>query len=185
MSGKIRVPRETAIAVARKVAHAIDPYVSRLAFCGSIRRGLETCGDVDILALARTGMTKDTLDAARALSSVDADNIWGEVVLRTVIDGVRTDVILTTVDSWGAALSYLTGSAEHNIAVRSWAKDHGWQANEYGVFRGTTKLPGSGETEGGFYRALGLRWLPPPLRTKNGHRGVVASRHRGGLLVTP
>jgi len=177
MSGKIRVPRAIAIATARNIAATIDPFVVRLAFCGSIRRGLETCGDIDILAEPLPLHEANTLNAAESLSRSIADVVRGNTLLRTVVDGIRVDVVLTTADSWGAALSYLTGSAEHNIGVRSHAKARGLQANEYGVFRGTERIPGSGVSEGAYYKALGLRWLPPELRTKDGHRGVVESRH--------
>ncbi|MDH5427948.1 MAG: PHP domain-containing protein, partial [Nitrospirota bacterium] len=62
----------------------------------------------------------------------------------------------------GAALQYFTGSKAHNIAVRSLAVKKGLKINEYGVFRGETRI--AGRTEKDVYAQVGLRYIEPELR---------------------
>jgi DNA polymerase (family 10) len=81
--------------------------------------------------------------------------------------GMQIDLRVVGAGSFGAAWQYFTGSKEHNIRIRSRARDRGWSLNEYGFqpieSGGATEPPGVG-TEEDVYRALGLAWIPPELR---------------------
>jgi len=69
-------------------------------------------------------------------------------------------------ESWGSGLQYLTGSKEHSIRLRGLAQERGLKLSEYGVFRGERRL--AGEAEERVYEALGLPFIPPPLREDHG-----------------
>jgi len=69
-------------------------------------------------------------------------------------------------DCWGAALAYFTGSKAHNIRVRELALEKGLKINEYGVFKGETKI--AGKTEEEVYASIGLPFIPPELREDRG-----------------
>ena len=73
------------------------------------------------------------------------------------------------------SLHHLTGSKEHNAALRGLAKDRGLKLNEYGLFRGEERLLLESEEE--IYQALGLAYIPPELREDLGEdRGRRSAR---------
>jgi len=167
-----RFPRHVVHDVLWSMTLAIAPRLLRFAFVGSYRRGSEDCGDADLLVLPLPGHQPDVRSAILGLASEVVFD--GTSMLYVVIpsDGmsVPAQVFFAEQDAWGSALQYTTGSREHNLAVRKWAKDRGLMANQYGVFRRGmgrgSKLPGSSETESGFYRSLGLRWVRPEMRIR-------------------
>jgi DNA polymerase (family 10) len=97
--------------------------------------------------------------------------------------GVQIDLRVVPPGSFGAALQYFTGSKEHNVQLRSRARDRGLTMNEYGVFEldkngEPRRSPVAGDTEEGVYEAVGLPWIPPELREG---RGEIAIAERGEL----
>jgi len=147
-----RIDRTTAYLVARRVWDAIDPHISKTCIAGSYRRGLPTCGDVDIVVIPREGVTLET--ANEALASVVGNGDW-----------VSINAFYTTPENWGAMLLYATGSKLFNIRFRGIAKSRGLKVNQDGVFRGKHRLPGIGFSERSVCRAIGVGWLPPEART--------------------
>lgn len=142
------------------------PAVERIEAAGSWRRGRETVGDVDLVAVATDAATvmdhflgwrhaADRIAAGGTKSSIRGPR------------GMQIDLRVVGAGSFGAAWQYFTGSKEHNIRIRSRARDRGWSLNEYGFqpieSGGATEPPGVG-TEEDVYRALGLAWIPPELR---------------------
>jgi DNA polymerase (family 10) len=95
--------------------------------------------------------------------------------------GVQVDLRLVPPESYGAALHYFTGSKAHNIAVRRLGQAKGLKINEYGVFRGKSRV--AGDTEASVFRAVGLPYIEPELRED---RGEIEAARRGELprLVT-
>lgn len=93
------------------------------------------------------------------------------VVLRS---GLQVDLRVVARSSHGAALNYFTGSKGHNIALRTIAVKKGLKLNEYGLFRGKTRI--AGKTESSVYRRLGLSYIEPELREDRGE--IEASRAR-------
>jgi DNA polymerase (family X) len=137
---------------------------------GSVRRGTETCGDIDILAL---GADSKVMEAFTAYPLVERVLGRGDTKSSILIrGGYQADLRLVAHDSRGAALQYFTGSKSHNIALRDRALERGLRLNEYGLFRASDDARLAGDTEESIYEALGMAWVPPELRE---HRGEFAS----------
>ena len=79
---------------------------------------------------------------------------------------LQVDLRVVRPDAWGAALQYFTGSQAHNVAVRQIAIKHGLKLSEYGLFRGDELIAAA--TEEDVYQALGMQWMPPPMREDTG-----------------
>ncbi len=158
----------------QKVAAELIPYLSetggieKIAAAGSLRRGKDTIGDLDLLV---TGP-----GAANALERFvqhpKAHTVLGKGANKASIqyglDGLQVDLRALPHESYGAAMQYFTGSKEHNILVRSRALKLGLTLNEYGLFKLDTEERVAGETEEEIYAALGLAWIPPELRENCG-----------------
>ena len=175
------------LAKATEVADALVAYLTAhspgasIVTVGSVRRGAETSGDLDLLA---TGADATLADAFVAYPTVE--RILGHgpskasVLLR---GGYQADLRVVQPDQRGAALQYFTGSKAHNIALRDRALERGWKLNEYGLFDPQDQAI-AGATEEGIYEALGLAWISPELRE---NRGEIEAAGERALpeLVTP
>jgi DNA polymerase (family 10) len=162
------------LSFADNVARELTAYLADLdgieaiTPAGSLRRGRETIGDLDLLV---TGP-----NAAAALDRVAANPRVHEVLGRgpnkTSVklgrEGLQVDVRALEHASFGAAMQYFTGSKEHNVALRQRAIRMGFKLSEYGLFRSEDDTRVAGETEEEVYLALGLDWIPPELRENNG-----------------
>jgi DNA polymerase (family 10) len=143
---------------------------------GSLRRGRETCGDIDILAAGGdVSLTAAFLAHPRVERVLAGGGTKTSVLLQ---GGYQADLRLVPVASRGAALQYFTGSRAHNIALRDRAIERGFKLNEYGLFRLDDDLKVAGETEAGIYQALGLAHIEPELRE---NRGEIEAAARGTL----
>jgi DNA polymerase (family 10) len=143
---------------------------------GSLRRGTETCGDLDVLAIGGEpalieAFTKYRL-AERILGQGDTK---GSILLR---GGYQADLRLVPRESRGAAMQYFTGSKSHNIALRDRAMARGLKLNEYGLFNNASGAAVAGQTEASIYEALGLAYIEPALRENRGEIEAAAK----GLL---
>jgi DNA polymerase (family 10) len=142
--------------------------VSAITPAGSLRRGKETIGDLDIL------VTGPQADAAleRVATHPKVQEVLGRGANKTSVklgrEGLQVDVRALDHDSFGAALQYFTGSKEHNVALRQRAIRMGFKLSEYGLFRADDESRVAGATEEGIYQALGLDWIPPELRENQG-----------------
>jgi len=133
---------------------------------GSLRRGCETCGDIDILA---TGADAELMDRFVAYPLVERVLVRGETKSSVRIrDGYQVDLRVVPAESRGAALQYFTGSKAHNVALRDRALRAGFKLNEYGLFRVSDEAKVAGATEEEIYAALGLDCVPPELREDRG-----------------
>jgi len=152
------------------------PGIDQITPAGSVRRGRETVGDLDILI---TGP-----GAADALARFTAHSRVHEVLgrgankasARLGLEGLQVDVRALPRESYGAALQYFTGSKEHNITLRNRALKLGYTLNEYGLFRLDGNQRVAGETEEGIYELLGLDWIPPELRENQGEIDAAAAQ---------
>ncbi len=148
---------------------------------GSLRRGVETCGDLDILAVGAAPGVMDTFTSQpRAMRVLGRGETKSSVLLDS---GLQADLRLVEPASRGAAMQYFTGSKAHNIALRDRAMGMGLQLNEYGLFalEGMRRI--AGDTEEEIYAALGLDLVPPELRENRGEIQA-AARHALPRLVT-
>jgi DNA polymerase (family 10) len=128
---------------------------------GSYRRRKETIGDLDILVASADG----TSIMNRFVAYEEVEKIVSKGTTRATVmlrSGLQVDLRVVPEESYGAALQYFTGSKAHNIAVRSLAIKKGLKINEYGVFRGETRI--AGQTEEEVYAQVGLPYFEPELR---------------------
>ncbi|HET9179507.1 MAG TPA: DNA polymerase/3'-5' exonuclease PolX [Terriglobia bacterium] len=139
--------------------------VEEVTPAGSLRRGRETVGDLDLLV---TG-TNHAKIADHISQYPGIDQILGkgeDKVSVRLKNGMQVDVRLLESDQFGAALMYFTGSKEHNIALRERARKRGWKLSEYGLFEDDKVL--ASRTEEEIYKKFGLQWIPPELREDHG-----------------
>ena len=133
---------------------------------GSLRRGCDTCGDLDLLA---SGAPESLMDDFVDYRSVERVLGQGDTKSSVLISGgFQADLRLVAADSRGAAMQYFTGSKAHNIALRDRAIRLGFKLNEYGLFTVADDARVAGEHEEEIYAALGLDWVPPELRELRG-----------------
>jgi DNA polymerase (family 10) len=128
------------------------PGLDRITPAGSLRRGRETAGDLDILVTG-PGCAEDT--------------VANKVSFR-MRSGLQVDVRLLPEGSFGAALQYFTGSKTHNVSIRQRALRRGYTLSEYALARVEDGAFVAGSSEEEIYAALGLQWIPPELRENNG-----------------
>lgn len=147
---------------------AETPGVEKITAAGSLRRGRETLGDIDLLATGPGAAS--ALD--RFVQHPRVTEVLGKgankASVKFGLEGIQVDLRALPTESFGAALQYFTGSKEHNVSLRTRALKMGLSLNEYGLVRieGETRV--AGETEEQIYEALGLPWIPPELRENSG-----------------
>jgi len=135
--------------------------IERLQAAGSYRRGKDTIGDLDFLAVA--GDVNRVMDHLAQYGDLADVLLRGETKMSIrLAGGLQVDLRVVPAESFGAALQYFTGSQAHNIELRGRAKARGLKINEYGVFRGKKSI--AGRTEEEVYGALDLPCFPPELR---------------------
>jgi DNA polymerase (family 10) len=144
------------------------PGVEAVTPAGSLRRGRETVGDLDLL------VTGPAAAAAleRFVTYPRVEEVLGrgenKASAKVGREGLQVDVRALAPANFGAAMQYFTGSKDHNVALRTRAVKMGLKLSEYGLFRLEGDVRVAGETEAGVYQALGLPWIPPELRENCG-----------------
>jgi DNA polymerase (family 10) len=135
---------------------------------GSLRRGRETVGDLDLLVTGPAAT--NALERFVSYPRVEEVLARGENKASAKVgrEGLQVDVRTLPPESFGAAMQYFTGSKDHNVAIRLRAVRMGFKLSEYGLFRVEDESRVAGETEEGIYQALGLPWIPPELRENTG-----------------
>jgi len=144
------------------------PGVEKVDVAGSLRRGKETIGDLDLLV---TGAgASDVLE--RVVTHPKVHEVLGKGVNKASVqyglEGLQVDVRALPRESFGAAMQYFTGSKEHNVTLRTIAIKQGLTLNEYGLFTLDANARVAGETEEEIYERLGYQWIPPELRENSG-----------------
>jgi DNA polymerase (family 10) len=137
-----------------------------IQICGSIRRGKETVGDVDMVAIGSRGST--LLDIANVLPPSGKFIAKGEDKLSWVSEKhVQYDFRFATRENIGSMLLYFTGSKEHVVKLRSIAQKKGYKLNEYGLFDAAGRLVAS-TSEPDIYASFGMAYVEPELREDMG-----------------
>jgi DNA polymerase (family 10) len=200
-----RLPLGVAYPIAERLAAVLRavPGVTRVEHAGSLRRGKETIGDIDLLVsttdpdaaaeafCTAPGVTDvivrgQTKCSVRVSAAADFGRWSGAVDAEARTVGA--DMRLIPEASFGAALMYFTGSKEHNVRLRERAQKKGLTLNEYGLFpedneaappqhRGIAPIAGATEAE--VFNALGLPWIPPECRED---AGELALKHTPRLV---
>ena len=182
---------------ANKIAAYIEKFgkaVESVTPAGSLRRGKETVGDLDLLVtLAEEKKTKsggkrqELVDALAEhilkYPGIDQTLAHGEnKVSFTLEDGLQVDVRLLEKENFGAALLYFTGSKEHNVALRGRANEMGWTLNEYQLATLKGEKHVASRTEEEIYAKLKLEFVPPELRENTGEIAA-AEKHKLPKLI--
>jgi DNA polymerase (family 10) len=177
---------------AEEAAHQITEYLLRfqgieqVTPAGSLRRGRETVGDLDLLVTG-PGCEENTVGAAveytanyPGISDLLAKG-QNKVSFR-MRNGLQVDVRLLPKRSFGAALQYFTGSKMHNVTVRQRALKLGYTLSEYALARIEDGSTVASATEEEIYAKLGLDWITPELRENNGELEA-AEQHKLPKLI--
>jgi DNA polymerase (family X) len=143
------------------------PGVQEITYAGSLRRGRETIGDVDLIAA--TTEPAALMDAFRKLPLIGEVLLSGETKTSvTLQNGMQVDLRAIDPTCWGTALQYFTGSQGHNIRVRDLAQRKGLSLNEYALTRVEDGKQLQFATEQKLYAKLGMAYIPPELREDRG-----------------
>jgi len=154
------------------------PSVQRAVMAGSVRRRKETIGDFDLVVTS--SQPKKAINEFAKFSDVKKVLKRGQCnIMVQLKNGMTCDVIVVPDQVFGAALQHFTGNKDHNVIVRKLAADKGLKLNEYGLWRGKKRL--AARTEKEIYRALGLPYMEPEMRTATGEIEAALA----GRLPTP
>jgi DNA polymerase (family 10) len=164
------------------------PGVEKVTPAGSLRRGRETVGDLDILVTGKSccydGARQDLIDHIIKLPGLMEIIARGDnKVSFRMRGGMQVDVRLLPPESFGAALQYFTGSKAHNVALRQRALKMGYTLSEYSLAKLDTEKPVAGKTEEEIYAKLKLDYIPPELRENLGEIDA-AEAHTLPNLIT-
>lgn len=186
-SGRTRIG--TALPLAEAIIAQLKEVkgLKQIEYAGSLRRGVETIGDIDILA--STTQPKQLSEAFRTMPGVTDVLGSGETKSSVRLDlGIQVDLRIVDDSAFGAALLYFTGSKQHNVRLRERAIKMKQRLNEYGLFpddgddttppqkRGVKPI--AAKTEKQIYKALNLPWIAPELRED---RGEITAADDGDL----
>ncbi len=194
-----RLPLGIAMPMAEQIVaflQALDG-VERAAFAGSLRRGKDTIGDLDMLVVAAdAAAVHEAFCAHEDVVSVIARGEskssvlmklsvslgrWGRAIGNDAEPAVQVDLRVVEANAWGAAMQYFTGSKEHNVKLRERAVKQGLTLNEYGLFQddggdGPPQSRGldpvASESEKDIYRALKVVFPEPELREDRGEHSA-------------
>ncbi|MBW8748194.1 MAG: DNA polymerase/3'-5' exonuclease PolX [Acidobacteria bacterium] len=171
-TGRYRI--DDATATAERIAALIREFsgIDTVTPAGSLRRGRETVGDLDLLV---TGPACEPDCVAAVVDHVASLPLIANLIAKgqnkvsfNMRNGLQVDVRMLPKSSYGAALQYFTGSKMHNVALRQRAIKMGYTLSEYALARMDDSSIVASATEQEIYNALGLDYIPPELRENNG-----------------
>ncbi len=178
-SGRFRI--DMADEEAQRIVAYLKKFkgIDKVMPAGSLRRGRETVGDLDLLATGpacepeRTGPAVEHVAAYPGIYNMIAK---GEnKVSFNLEQGLQVDVRLLPGASYGAALQYFTGSKGHNVTLRQRALKMGYTLNEWALARLDNGETVAAATEEEIYAALGVDWMPPEMRENLGEIELAAA----------
>ncbi len=178
-----RVAITEALPVARELSRELEklPEVERALYCGSLRRFRETIADVDIVVASKepAAVMEKFVKMGRVSEVIGSGDTKTSVLTST---GLQVDLRIVEPHQFGAACQYFTGSKAHNIKLRQIALERGWLLNEYGLSVVETGEVVASETEEAIYEALGLTFIPPPMREDRGEVEIAAEGRLPSLV---
>jgi len=181
---------DTAEIQAQKLIAHLSTFVGidKITPAGSLRRGRETVGDLDVLVTGKCCV--DDEQRAQLLAHIIKLPGLMEVIAQgdnkvsfRLRSGMQVDVRTLSPDSFGAAMQYFTGSKSHNVALRQRALKMGFTLSEYSLAELDTNEPVAGKTEEEIYSKLKLDYIPPELRENCGEIEA-AENHALPNLIT-
>ena len=175
---------------AEKIAEHLKDYpgVEKAIPAGSLRRGRETVGDLDILV---TGPAcRDDAEREKLIEHIIKFPGLMEIIARgenkvsfRLRGGMQVDVRFLPPESFGAAMQYFTGSKGHNVALRQRALKLGYTLNEYSLAKLDDQQVVAGKSEEEIYAALKLDYIPPEMRENCGEIDA-AEKHALPKLIS-
>jgi DNA polymerase (family 10) len=170
---------------AEEAAQRITEYllefkgIDKVTPAGSLRRGRETAGDLDLLVTG-TACNLEHSDAAvqyvAAYPGIQSIIAKGENKVSFYLgNSLQVDVRLLPSESYGAALQYFTGSKAHNVSLRQRALKMGYTLSEWSLARLDNGSSVAAATEEEIYSALGMDWMPAELRENLGEIEAAAN----------
>lgn len=181
---------DAAEAEAAKLTTYLDQYpgIDKITSAGSLRRGRETVGDLDILVTgsactSEEGRQKAISYVAKYPPLMDVIASGDNKISFHLRSGMQVDVRLLPPESFGAAMQYFTGSKAHNVALRQRALKMGYTLNEYSLATLDGGSPVAGKTEEEIYAKLNLDYIPPEMRENLGEIDL-AKDHSLPALIT-
>ena len=162
--------------------------IDKITPAGSLRRGRESVGDLDILVTGKVCSTEE--GRQKAIDHVAKYPPLMDIIARGdnkisfhLRDGMQVDVRLLPPESFGAAMQYFTGSKAHNVTLRQRALKMGYTLNEYSLATLEGEKPIAGKTEEEIYAKLNLDYIPPEMRENLGEIDL-AEKHTLPKLIT-
>ena len=152
-----KIKHKEASKLAKEIIDEIRPLVETFQVAGSLRRGAEEIGDVDIVVIPKEGFTEKVDEIIKVTSS-------GKRKIYGTYKGTPINFFITEEKSWGACLMTATGPAIYNIRKRFLVKRMGFKLNEYGLFKVSSGEYLAGETENDIYDYLGWEHKTPSER---------------------
>jgi DNA polymerase (family X) len=173
---RTRTVLNRALAAGESLVAALRDHraAERVELAGSVRRMTDSVKDLDIIATASDPLALAQAAAALALVESAATPSPSGVRLRTHT-GLQVDLRIVAPDQFGNLLQHLTGSKEHNMALRDAAVRRGLHVSEYGVLDDATGETQRCAEEAEVYRRLGLDYIEPELRENRGELEAAAT----------
>jgi DNA polymerase (family X) len=175
---------------AEKLAAYLEkfPGIDKITPAGSLRRGRESVGDLDILVTGKACTTPEGRQEAIAYVAkypplMDVIASGDNKISFHLRSGMQVDVRLLPPESFGAAMQYFTGSKAHNVALRQRALKMKYTLNEYSLAELEGGKPVAGKTEEEIYAKLKLDYIPPEMRENLGEIDL-AEKHSLPTLIT-
>jgi DNA polymerase (family X) len=189
-----RIAGRFQVDAAEEEAEKLTAYLSKfdgidkITPAGSLRRGRESVGDLDILVTGKAccseeGRQKAIAYVAKYPPLMDVIASGDNKISFHVRSGMQVDVRLLPPESFGAAMQYFTGSKAHNVSLRQRAIKMGYTLSEYSLADLKTETPVAGKTEEEIYAKLKLDYIPPELRENLGEIDA-AEKHTLPQLIT-
>jgi DNA polymerase (family 10) len=164
------------------------PGVEKVTPAGSLRRGRETVGDLDILVTGEACC--DDAERQKLIQHVIKLPGLMEIIAQgenkvsfRLRGGMQVDVRLLSPESFGAAMQYFTGSKAHNVTLRQRAIKMGYTLSEYSLATLEDDKPIAGKSEEEIYAKLGLDYIPPELRENCGEIEAAQARTLPTLIT--
>ncbi|HEX3739494.1 MAG TPA: DNA polymerase/3'-5' exonuclease PolX [Terriglobales bacterium] len=175
---------------AEKIAEHLKDYpgVENAVPAGSLRRGRETVGDLDILLTGPACC--DDVEREKLIEHIIKLPGLMEIIARgenkvsfRLRGGMQVDVRFLPPESFGAAMQYFTGSKGHNVALRQRALKMGYTLNEYSLAKLDDQQVVAGKSEEEIYAALNLDYIPPEMRENCGEIDAAEKHALPKLIV--
>jgi len=185
-SGRFRIDEATQTAARISELIRAFPGIETITPAGSLRRGRETVGDLDLLVTGpacEPGVVSAAVEHVASLPLIDKLLAKGQnKVSFTLRNNLQVDVRLLPRASYGAALQYFTGSKMHNVALRQRALKRGLTLSEYALLRLEDNVIVAAASEEDIYHALDLDYIPPELRENSGELEAAANHSLPNLI---